>query len=265
MWTTLALFAALSQEANPTEALKISNVRVTYGILGPTRPSDKLLPVDVFHVTFDIENVQVDNEGKVRYSMGHEVVDSKGKKWYGEEPRELITFNSLGGHRLPAFAYVEIGLDTPPGDYTLRINVNDLNARSKKTLEKPFSILSKRFGVVRVQLSTEHDARISVPPVGVVGQSLLVNFMVVGFERDKVKKTPDVAVEMRIYDDKNSPTLTKPFTGEVNQEVNVSAVPLQFLLNLNRPGKFTVKLKATDQVSRKTEELSFPITVVELK
>jgi hypothetical protein len=33
----------------------------------------------------------------------------------------------------------------------------------------------------------------------------------------------------------------------------------------NRPGKFVVKLKATDRVANKTAELSFPITVLEPK
>ena len=40
---------------------------------------------------------------------------------------------------------------------------------------------------------------------------------------------------------------------------------MQFWLPLNRAGKFTVKLKATDVIGKKTAELSFPITVYDSK
>ncbi len=52
-------------------------------------------------------------------------------------------------------------------------------------------------------------------------------------------------------------------TGTVDKDVMPTAVsvPIQFLISLNRPGKFTVELKATDKVSGKTDTRSFPITV----
>ena len=52
-------------------------------------------------------------------------------------------------------------------------------------------------------------------------------------------------------------------TGTVEKDVPASAisVPIQFHVSLNRPGKFTVELKATDKVSGKTDTRSFPITV----
>ena len=42
-------------------------------------------------------------------------------------------------------------------------------------------------------------------------------------------------------------------------------VPRQFPLALNRPGKFTVELQATDRISKKTAKLSLPLTSVEQK
>jgi hypothetical protein len=261
MWTTLALVTALSQAPGQTEALNLSKQHLTQGVLGAARASDQLLPGDWLYIAFDIENVKVEKDGKVRYSMGMDVVDGAGKTWFREEPRDLVAYNSLGGRSLPAIARVEVGLDMPPGQYTVRVQVTDLATKAKKTLQQPFTVLPKRFGLVRLQLTTDHDGLFPVPPLGVPGQPVVVNFAVVGFERDRVKKQPNVTVEMRVESEKNAPT----FTGEFNQDVNVPAVPMQFLLNLNRPGKFTVKLRATDQITKKTEELSFPLTVMELK
>jgi hypothetical protein len=38
-------------------------------------------------------------------------------------------------------------------------------------------------------------------------------------------------------------------------------VPVQFYLLLNRPGKFTVELTATDLIANKTDKSVFPLTV----
>src|SRR5437016_4010770 len=49
----------------PSEAnLGVSNVRITYGALGPTRPEAKLVPGDSLFVGFDIEGITIDDAGK---------------------------------------------------------------------------------------------------------------------------------------------------------------------------------------------------------
>jgi hypothetical protein len=100
----------------------------------------------------------------------------------------------------------------------------------------------------------------------VTGQSAWINFIAVGFKRGGAKDEPNLVVEMRVFDEKDQPTLASPFVGEVKElPKDVTAVPMQFLLAMNRAGKFTVKLKATDKVANKTAEVSIPLTVAELK
>jgi hypothetical protein len=201
--------------------------------------------------------------------MGMEVIDSKDKVVYKQEPRKLEAYNSLGGNRLPAFAMVEIGADQPPGDYTVKVTVTDEAAKASKTLTHKFEVAKKDFGLVRLNATYDDKGTLSAPPRGVVGQSLWFNFLAVGFERSKTNpKQPDVHVEMVVTDDKDKETVRKPFSGDVNEKSekvpeNVVALPMQFLLTLNRPGKFTVKLRATDRIAKKTVELSFPVVVVE--
>jgi hypothetical protein len=268
MWTTLPLALALTLAPGQGGQLKINNDRVTYGLLGATRSETKYLPGDRFLVAFDIDGVKIDQNGKILYSMGMKVTDSKGKTHYKQEPRDLEAYNSLGGTRLPAFAHVDIGLDQPPGEYTLEVTVTDRSSNTSKSLTRKFEVLRKDFGLVQLSTTSDVEAKMPAPTVGVVGQSLWVNFVAVGFERNVMnKKQPNVKVEMRIYNENNEPTVSQPFTGEINEGVpeNVQALPMQFLLTLNRPGKFTVKLKATDAVSNKKVELQFPVTVLEPK
>ena len=96
---------------------------------------------------------------------------------------------------------------------------------------------------------------------------------VVGFD-SKPGKTPqdmlqtDVTMDLVILDDAGKPTLTKPFTG------SLKAVPadgkdlwgVSFPLTLNRSGKFTIGVTATDKQGNKPPvKLEMPLTVVDVK
>ncbi len=267
MWTTFGLIAALSLAPGQTSGgLNLTNIRSTYGLLGAPRSDSKLLPGDAYFVAFDIEGVKTSDTGEVSYSMGMELADSNKKVWYKQEPQQLKALNSLGGNRLPAFAHVKIGIDQPPGRYTLTVNVTDLAAKASKSFSREFEVLPPAFGLVRVNLTSGPQGP-PAPFIELAGQSVWVNFSAVGFGVS-AKKAPDLSVEMVVLDENNKPTLPKPMIGAAKQKEEIyegTAVPMQFYLALNRPGSFTVKLKATDNLSKKTSEVTFPIKVIEAK
>lgn len=270
MWTTLACIAALGLAPSQAGQLTLSNPQATYGLFGAPRPDNKLLPGDIFFVAFDIENITVDKAGKVLYSMGMEVFDSKGGSIYKQDPRDLEALNSLGGNRLPAFAHVYVGLDQPPGEYTLKVTVIDRGGKAKvtKTLERKFEVLPLKFGIVRLQLSTivsESPERFPAPTTAVAGQSLWVNFAIVGYGRNN--GVPQMSVEMRALEN-GKPTVPEPFVGKVGKEIpaNFQIAPMQFWLPLNRSGKYTIELKVKDETAKdKVATLTFPVTVLPLK
>jgi hypothetical protein len=268
MWTTLGLIAALSLAPGQTSSgLNLTNIRSTYGLLGATRSENKLLPGDAYFVAFDIEGVKTSDSGEVSYSMGMELADGNKKVWYKQEPQQLKALNSLGGNRLPAFAHVNIGVDQPAGRYTLTVTVTDLAAKASKSFNREFEVLPHAFGLVRVNLSAGAQGVPPAPFIELAGQSIWVNFTAVGFGVD-AKKAPDLSVEMAVLDENNKPTLAKPMVGAAKEKEAVlegTAVPMQFFLALNRPGSFTVKLKATDNISKKTSEVAIPVKVLEAK
>src|SRR5436190_2042122 len=59
MWTTIALAMTLAGTPGESGELRLSNIRPTYGLLGSERPNSRLLPGDVFFVTFDIDALKV--------------------------------------------------------------------------------------------------------------------------------------------------------------------------------------------------------------
>ncbi len=263
MLTTLAFLAALSLAPGDTDGLTLANVRSTYGILGPTRPERRFLPGDVFVLSFDIEGARPDAEGKVIYGIGLEVTDAQGKVHFRQDAKEHEARPSLGGAHVPAYASLQIGLDEPAGKYTLKVAVTDRASGMSQSVTRDYEVLPPGFGIVRLTAAGDPSG-VAPASVALEGQPLWLNFAAVGFQREGGQ--PNLAVELQILDGDGKPTLAKPLTGEVRKDVPNKArgVPMQFVLELNRAGKYTLELKATDRVAGKSATASYPLTVVKV-
>ncbi|HKI37614.1 MAG TPA: hypothetical protein VKA46_37505 [Gemmataceae bacterium] len=266
MLMTLPLLAALSMTPAQADGLALSDARVTYGILGPTRANTKFLPGDSLYLTFTINGIAADAEGKVLYSIGTEVTDAGGKSVFKSPVQNRDVINALGGNEMPAFAQVAVGQQQPAGDYVLKVTVTDLAAKKSQVLEQKFEVLKPDFGLVRLSASADPDGQV---PSGLLtaGHSLWLSGAVVGFQRGAGAMQPNVTLELKVLDADGKPTVAKPFGGTISKDVPAKdlALPIQFHVALNRPGKFTLELKATDQLAGKTATQSFPITVHPLK
>jgi hypothetical protein len=263
MWTSLALAASLSLTPGQASSLTLSNAHATFGELGPTRPDVKMLPGDIFFVAFDIDGIKVDDAGKVAYSMAMEVTDKNGKAIFKQQPVERNDFLPLGGNRLPARAFVSVGIDQEPGTYTCRVTVTDRAAKASQTVEKNFEVLPKAFGLVQVYATSDPKGEIPSPTGGVEGQGIWVHFAAVGFQRDTKTKQPNVNFEMTVLNKDGTPARPKPMTELVNSGVEPgdSGIPMRLVLPLNRVGDFTLELKATDNLAKKTSKVTLPIHV----
>lgn len=261
MWTTIALLATLAGTPGQND-LALTHVRSTHGLLGPERTNETLMPGDILFVCFDIEGVRVDDEGKVRYSMAIDVSDSTGKVLFKQNPKDTEARTSLGGSSVPAYATLNVGLDTQPGDYEFKVTVKDLASGKQQDLTRNFKVLPKDFALVRAMASVDTDAQYPAA-IFACGQGVWLHCSAVGFTRGGADKQPNVVFEMRVLDDGGKPTLAKPITNTVSKGIPAKelALPMAFPLSLNRPGKFTIELQATDQGSGKKAKISFPITV----
>ena len=271
MLESMALFAALTMTPGQGAGLSLSNPRITYGELGSTRPDNKLLPGDIFFLSFDIDGIKVNEAGRVKYGMAMEVVDATGKSIFKQMPVERDDFLPLGGTKLPARAFVSVGIDQPAGLYTCKVTVTDLSDKDKpvaKTLEQKFEVLPRGFGIVQLYTAADAKGEIPSPLVGVTGQALFVHFAVIDFTRDKANNNqPSISIEMVVYGKDSQPTLSKPTVKQVPDEADgkvdekVAGVPMRFLVPLNREGGFLIRLKATDNISKKSTIVDLPLRV----
>ncbi len=260
MWTTIAFLSVLSAAAADS-GLSLSHVRSTHGLLGPQRRNETLAPGDNYFLCFDINGIRVDDQGKVRYSMAIELSDAAGKVVFGQSAKEQEARASLGGDSVPAYAHLSVGLDTPPGEYRMKVAVKDLATGREANLSRDVKVLPKDFALVRTTTTLDPEAQYPAA-VFACGQGVWVHSSAVGFARNGDKKA-DVVFEMRVLDDSGKPTTANAVTGTPPKDLpaDLSGLPLAFPLTLNRSGKFTVELQATDRISGKKAKMSFPIVV----
>jgi hypothetical protein len=187
--TTLALLTLAPAEAGE---LNLTNVRLTHGLHGPVRGSDKVYPGDSVFVSFDIEGITVSDEGKVRYSTAITVTDERGKAVFKQDPRKVEVPVSLGGNRVPAYTKIDCGLQQPPGDYTLKVTITDLATDKSRILTRAFTVVPRAFALVRMALTSDPEGFSPVIVPG-SGEAMWMHVGVVEFARDRTTKQPDVA------------------------------------------------------------------------
>ncbi len=243
-------------------ALGVSNIRLTHGELGPSRVDNKYLPQDFVFISFDIDGLKASPDGKVSYSMGLEVIDKAGKAMFSAPPTKSEMLLPLGGNKLPAFVYITLGPTMQQGDYTCRISIVDDTTKATKVADQKFSLMPPSFGIVQLYVTKDDKGMLACGPNGVAGQTVFINFGMVGFGRDGGKK-PDAAVEFFVKDANGQATNAKPIVIPVPRDLPEADtfVPYQVMLPMNREGSYTVEMKAADKVTGKTAVLIFPVRV----
>src|SRR5262249_40491201 len=130
MWTALTLVGVLAAANGYSDQVTISNVRLTRGLLGPEREDSKIIVGDSFFIAFDIEGLKADDTGRVRYNLAMEATDSRGNVVYTQKPRDLEAINALGGSRVPAFSFLDVGPSVAPGEYTMKVTATDRTTKA---------------------------------------------------------------------------------------------------------------------------------------
>ncbi len=264
MLPLFTLAAALSLAPAQGAELKFTNLRASYGFHGPTRTDMKFLPGDQLYLGFDINGVKINKEGTATYTMAMDVVDSAGKSWQKVEPTDRTDFVPLGGTVLPGRAFVVLGVDMPPGEYTLKLATTDKNSGAKGEFTRKFEVLKPDLGVVGVYASVDPEGRNPAHTTGFVGSAVWLQFAVTGFKRnDANKNQPDVKVEMTILDETGKPTLETPRVETVTAlEEKYPMFALKMNVPMTRVGTFKAKFTVTDRVSMKVATFELPMTVL---
>lgn len=243
--------------------LTLEHCRATYGVLGPERADNRVLPGDELTICFEIAGAQVAADDKVHYTIGMEVTDRQGMVRFRQAPRASAVKQATGRQPLLAAATVHVGMDQPAGEYSVKVTVRDRTAQAAAQFSRTYEVLPRDFGLVQLVVSGDPDAPGPVADfqVGKPGQ---INITAVGFGREQSDSRSNVRVALTVTDADGRTALAEPSIGEIRQRVTTQVLhlPMQFQLDLPRAGRFSVKLTAEDRVTGKTAVLSFPMNVV---
>lgn len=264
MGITFALLLALSFPPAADDALTITDVRFTYGYLGPERTKAEFLPGEKVFVAYNVKNMKLNEQGRASFSVAMEVLSSDGDILKKQLPLNKIAQNYFGGPLLPAAASGDIPLTIKPGQYKMRVVIEDRATKAQAAFTLEPRILPAQFGIIHVEPTLDSSAKVPSTPVGVIGESLFINFAAVGYERDKSTKQPDVKTTLRILDEDGKPTMPNPLVGRANHDIpeEINILPLQYGVTLNRVGRFILELTATDELAGKMSRVTLPIRVV---
>ncbi len=265
MWTaTLGLSCLLALIPEQSGKISIENARLLHGVPGLPRTSNKFVRGDAFVMAFDVVGIEGDPEGKVVYSLITEV-SINGRLEYKHESKDIVGFDSLGGNSLPGFTQLNIGDEQPEGKYTVKVTAKDKKSNSTAVITKEFELVKPGLDIVLVRTTADRDSTVPTA-IFATGESLWLSLSVAGFSRDS-SKLPKLKLTMEIFDSNGKPTVKKPPVAEISKDVPVEnrLVPIQFHASLNRQGKFTIKIKAEDQISGRTSSFELPIEVFHAK
>lgn len=267
MLAALALMATLEAVPQQNGTIEISNVRRTHGLLGPIVPptTNEVMIGDLLVLMWDMKGLKPAKNGTVKYSLGFEIRDGGGDIRLRQKPKEHVKNLTLGGMTSTESYSTTIGSDTEPGEYTVKITVEDMNSKATGDFTYKFKVVKQEFSIVRLFLAYSdiqpNGLYFPAPPVGIVGQKLYLHCYVQAFSRKN--GDPSFSVRMRILENGN-PTVEAPLEGnftkkEVPKEAKLFPITLE--LNLNRAGKFTVELTAKDALTGETAKQTFNLTV----
>jgi hypothetical protein len=243
-------------------AVDIKNDRAAYGPFGANRTSTKVYAGDVYMLFFDITDITVDAKtGLAKYTMTFEVTDSKGKEHLKETANKGLLLG-LGGSTVPEMATTIFGVDQQPGKYQIKVTITDPITKTSQKLMREVEVIPPDFAIIHVQAQA----------VGFKGQDYIAQYALVGMAFNNQAKTHKINVSTQVFDEAGKPTTTEPIVVKIPDDLpgtkaekaeKREIIRMNSPIFLNRAGRFTVVIEATDELTKKTSKLTYPLTVVD--
>jgi tetratricopeptide (TPR) repeat protein len=244
----------------PTQPTVLS-AEARYGRLGPPRKSWRYQPFDVLYAHLETAGFAADADGRINVDGTLEFLGSDGPA----APKKTFAFHDrpVDG-RLPIDVLQEI---IPlPGDYRLRVSLHDRAGDVRLDWEQAVVIEPVSLAIVAPSYFRDADGKTPAPGVAKVGESLYLEFRVIGFDRSQDRI--DTAMNLQLIDEQGKPMLTEPVRSAVktddaavvqkNQVVTYSAK-----LPLLRATQATVRVTVLDLIGGDAAKLELPLKIIE--
>lgn len=257
----IAVFA-VALLASPVHAkLEIKKVQAAYGPFGTSRGLN-VVPGEELIIRFQATGVAANAEGLTDLSMTVTLLDKDGKS-VAMETTPIKAGLNLGGGELPGLARLSIGNGATPGDYTMKVKLEDKLSNESAEFERKVTVQSPKFALINPRFFYDANGIVSAPTGGMAGQSLFFRCQVVGVEPTERLA---LSLTMRVVDlDKkdvlNPPSILKVQENDLNRLKKLSGIAFDRSLLLSRPGEYVLIVKVVDEMSKKEATFESPLVV----
>jgi hypothetical protein len=243
--------------------LKIVGIKARHGRQGPERKSLDITPGDELIITFNVTGLRA--AAKTDLETFFRVTNADGKVVAENKSTQKDTL-AFGGGQVPWSIAIGIGLDTPPGKYTVAVTFTDKIHNESATFERTMTVGTPTFAIVRPRLSYDEAARTDAGTNHLLGNYVFYRLLAVGFDRSMKKY--DVTMVVNCLDDKGTELMPAPLVVNVksdNEQMVKAASDITFngRILCNRTGTFRLRIVVTDNVTKKSATFESPLTVTE--
>ncbi|MCS7016341.1 MAG: DUF4625 domain-containing protein [Gemmatales bacterium] len=251
--------------------LAVSPITTTYGQLGPHRTDSRYIAGDIVFFQFDISGLRHDEAGRFRYVLHLELLGPGNKVIFRQKLPEVVQVRVMGNTKIRQALHIALPDDATPGDYRLQVTVEDTQSTgaNRASQSLAFQVVAQEFGIVQFQLFSIYTPQLQLPcpGVGVVGQIVHVTAVVVRGKKDRPDQLWNLDVEMRLLDEQGKPVAGGfPVTGQFRKiPGDLESLDLRFDLPVQRSGKFTISVQATEPGTNRSTKLLVPFLAVDLQ
>jgi hypothetical protein len=256
----MSVAALLGSMSAAQAQLAIQNIQACYGPCGPERPQLQYHHLERVCFRFTVMGASADEDGQVDLHTSGQLVAPDGTSaGSGEKNAEgLMNFGPIYAEDI-AFPLPQ---HLAPGEYTLTVMVHDQRTKQTASFERKLLLEPDELAICSPEFFYDADGQIAAPFGGVVNQKLHLRFIIIGINTTTGRS--EVETRFEVFDAKTRRPLCKPVI-KVDQTANSLLPQLQMRLSsqiaLHWPGKFILRISATDRLANKTATLEVPIHV----
>ncbi|MBX7103930.1 MAG: hypothetical protein K1X57_07605 [Gemmataceae bacterium] len=246
--------------AGPALSLEIRNIQACHGPLGPARTRLEVTPLEEVVYRFVVAGLKPAANGEFQFDIAYSMTDSTGKVVLSDTGRHSVVA-VMSGDATPATAAIQVGPTAPPGDYTLRVTVTDCNGGGDAHFSRRLTCKPGEFRAINPRFF--HDAARTTPgPAGgLAGQSIYLRVLAAGPKWEAGKSS--VALRVELTDLEGNTVSRQPVTTrrEITEGGPFRGIGLETLLPLAKPGEYQIKLTVIDELARREDVITLPLTV----
>jgi hypothetical protein len=261
MFCALAMAAALiSGVDQSTGAVELRNVQACYGRYGPTRTKLEVAPNEELMFRFVIAGLKTTTEGTTDALLNVTLADASGREVINQT-QPIRTPTPFGADFVPGTTNLVIGPTASPGEYQLRVTIEDKLATSSARFVRKVTIRPAGFSIINPRFFVDPARSLDGPCGGLIGQTMYFRAQIA--EPSRKDGRTAVTMKLRLTDLEGHDVMRAPVIvhREMTSDFDYHALAVEAEMPLGRSGEFLLWVTAIDENTKQEVTQQLPMTI----